>query len=425
MTIQLNLTSCAMKGDFTSNVPDTWEKEFNKIVSHDEGHFYKMPSEQDILSECKTVYEKFKNHKNFIHVGMGGSSLGPEMLVDALATPLKRKNMTFLSNIEPDWIAEQLKDLSLKESVFYFVSKSGNTMESISLFLAIKNEMQSQGIKPEQFKDHIIVCTGPTGGVLNELITEYNLTKLEIPVHLGGRFSVLSAVGALPCLFAGIDPTPIWQGAKDLRDNLEAGDFKNNLFSLGMLLDELNNKGVTQTVLMPYSSKLKKFTEWFIQLWSESLGKKKNLSGEDIFTGLTPISSIGTTDQHSQMQLFMEGPRDKFVFFLEVENQSKDYSLNHGLPFKSLEIYQNRKLTDIFKAELEGTMKAFQDYGLPHVRLSIDGINEQNLGRLIFFFEALTVVMGVAFSVNPFDQPGVEASKVNANKWLNGWTGQD
>ena len=187
----------------------------------------------------------------------------------------------------------------------------------------------------------------------------------------------------------------------------------------------MRERGVTQTVLMPYSSRLKKFTEWFVQLWSESLGKRKNLNGEDVYTGLTPISSVGATDQHSQMQLFMEGPKDKFLFFLEVEKQKKDYSLDHGLPMKSLQIYQNRKLTEIFKAELEGTIKAFEEYGLPHIRLSIDEINEKNLGGLILFFESLTVLMGIALNVNPFDQPGVEAGKINANKWLSGWTGQD
>jgi glucose-6-phosphate isomerase len=161
---------------------------------------------------------------------------------------------------------------------------------------------------------------------------------------------------------------------------------------------------------MPYSSLLKDFSSWFVQLWAESLGKDGK--------GLTPIPAYGATDQHSQMQLFMEGPQDKILFIIEVKNHQTDYSLKNNLAAESFKNLSSFTLSDLMKAELEGTLTALSENDRHVVQLSISKLNEESLGQLILFVECLTVIIGELLLVNPFNQPGVEAGKKYANEWL-------
>ena len=178
-------------------------------------------------------------------------------------------------------------------------------------------------------------------------------------------------------------------------------------------------QGINQTVMMPYSSKLRAFSFWFTQLWAESLGKKKNLKGEIVHTGFTPIVGYGATDQHSQMQLFMEGPNDKCLILIEVENFGHDYKLATSLATSNLSKLSDFTLSQLMKAELAGTLKALQENERPTIHLKISKNDEFHLGSLILFFESLTVLMGDYLEIDPFDQPGVEAGKIYAFNFLN------
>ena len=197
----------------------------------------------------------------------------------------------------------------------------------------------------------------------------------------------------------------------------EEVEFNPLIKTLNYLLKH-KNLGRNQTVMMPYSSKLRDLSFWFVQLWAESLGKKNSLSNEIVKTGFTPIPSYGATDQHSQVQLFMEGPEDKVIIVLEVKKFKHDYSLESSLNIKSLKSLKSYTMSELLSAECHGTLMALKDQERPSIHIQISENNEVNMGSLILFFQSLTAIMGYALNINPFDQPGVEAGKAYALKGL-------
>jgi glucose-6-phosphate isomerase len=184
------------------------------------------------------------------------------------------------------------------------------------------------------------------------------------------------------------------------------------------LLSLQRSKNISQTILMPYSSKLKELTAWFVQLWAESLGKKLDKNGKTVNAGLTPICAVGAIDQHAQVQLFMEGPKDKFILFIEVLNSTANLKLTNSIQSDKCSLLNNFSLHQLMKAELVGTQQAADDHGVPHGTLLIDKVDETSVGALIFYFETLTMITGQLLNIDPFDQPGVEAGKIYAFKWL-------
>jgi glucose-6-phosphate isomerase len=300
--------------------------------------------------------------------------------------------------------------VNLKESLVYVVSKSGTTAETVAAMAIIINELNRLGINEESFKDYFVFCTDPEKGELRKLSKTWNIKTLDIPSNIGGRFSVLTPVGFLPAFFAGINNEAILSGAKKIQKELSTLSESKSFFDLAFWIKSLHDKGVNQTVLMPYSSLLKDFSSWFVQLWAESLGKDGK--------GLTPIPAYGATDQHSQMQLFMEGPKDKIIFILEVHKHQTNYSLKNNLAAESFKNLSAFTLSDLMKAELEGTLTALSENDRHVVHLSITQLNEESVGQLVLFTECLTVMVGELLKVNPFNQPGVEAGKKYANEWL-------
>ncbi|ATH08826.1 hypothetical protein BIY24_12980 [Halobacteriovorax marinus] len=391
--------------------------EFKKIIADPAIGFFDLPQTQKYAKACEEVYEKYKGAKNFVHVGIGGSSLGPEMLITALGKSDTR--FEFINNIDPERIADQLKGLDPNDSIFYFVSKSGGTAEMTAAMALIINWLEDKGLNQEEWSKKFIFATDPKKSILLDLATELKITTLEIPSDIGGRFSVLTPVGLFPALFADIDIYQLLDGASKSRENCLNEDVLNNeLLNTCSFLYDLKNFDITQTVFMPYSSKLRDFCFWFTQLWAESLGKRLDNDGEEVFTGLTPIPGYGATDQHSQMQLFMEGPLDKCLLLLEVEKFSCDFSLNSNLDYPSFNKLSSHTLADLMKAELYGTIKALKENGRPHIHFKIIENNAEAMGELIIFFESLTALMGHYLNVNPFDQPGVELGKVYAYEKL-------
>lgn len=395
---------------------------FKNIINNPRTQFFHTFNRQELEQSSRAVYKKFSDRKFFIHVGIGGSSLGPEMIVNALG-----KNATqfiFINNIDPEEIYSQLNFLKvekLENCLFYFVSKSGGTAEPLAALAIITQIFDSQGINPSQYKDYFVFATDPLKSELLTLAKKWDITTLEIPSDVGGRFSALTPVGFLPALFSGMDLVSFLTGARDLQKELLAEDNKkNDLISVAEFFYHLKqDKKISQTVLMPYSSKLRLFSFWFTQLWAESLGKKKNNKGEIINTGFTPIASYGATDQHSQVQLFMEGPNDKVYIIIEILKFSHDFSLKSVLKSDNLEKLSSFTLSQLMKAEMEGTIKALRKEKRPIIHLQIPANDEYHLGQLILFFESLTALMGDYLMIDPFDQPGVEAGKIYAFEFLN------
>lgn len=391
---------------------------FRSIISHPQTQFFHTFERSELLKDSRSVFENFKNRKTFVHVGIGGSSLGPEMLVSAL-----QKNQTrfiFINNIDPDEMHRQLQDLVPEDTLFYFVSKSGATAETLAALSIITNLLSEKRISKDQLKHYFVFATDPKKSELLELGRELGIDCLEVPSDVGGRFSALTPVGYLPALFAGIDVEQLIKGAQSAQKLCLDSSEKNALLQTAEFLYKLKKeKNISQTVLMPYSSRLRAFSFWFTQLWAESLGKKKSLSGETVHTGFTPIVSYGATDQHSQMQLFMEGPADKCLIFIEVLAFDHNYKLASSLSTKALEKLSGFTLSDLMKAELNGTLKALAENGRPTLHIQIERNNEFHMGELIVFFESLTALMGNYLKIDPFDQPGVEAGKIYAYEFLN------
>ncbi len=381
-----------------------------EILNSEQIGFFRLPSNEQLLKDTKALYERFKNKKNFLHIGIGGSSLGPEMLISALGKKNTETQFTFINNIDPDDVYYKIKNLDLKKTLIYVVSKSGTTAETVAAVSIMIEQLKSVGIKEENFKDYFVFCTDPEKGDLRDISKKYNIPTLSIPSNIGGRFSVLTPVGLFPALFAGICLEELLQGAKSIQhqlsDTIEGEDF----FKLALWLKTLHDVGINQTVIMPYSSLLKDFSAWFVQLWAESLGKEGK--------GLTPIPSYGATDQHSQMQLFMEGPNNKALLIVENEHFEHDFSLKNQIAAPSFVNLAPYRLGQLMKAELEGTLAALKENKRHIVHLKIPSLNETSLGQLIIFAESLTVLTGILLKVDPFNQPGVEAGKKYAYSWL-------
>lgn len=285
-----------------------------------------------------------------------------------------------------------MKNIDVDKSLFYFVSKSGGTAETMSGLAIIARMLEEKSIPKEKWNEYFVFATDPVKSQLLDLGKELDITCLTIPSNVGGRFSVLTPVAFLPALFDGIDVKSLLRGAEVIKEDLLHEDVEKNLllqsasFIYGLYVD----LAVSQTIFMPYSSKLRDLSFWFVQLWAESLGKKHDLNGEVVHTGLTPIPSYGATDQHSQMQLFMEGPYDKLAIVIEIENFDHDYSLNNSFNQKALKGLAPFTLGQLMKAEHQGSLKAFEQNSRPYFNLKISKCDEVNMGGLIMFLESLT-----------------------------------
>lgn len=396
-------------GSSPSISEDLIEK-FKETINDPAYGFYQSDF-QSFLDDSLILKNKIKRKiKHFVHVGLGGSSLGPEMLIKALNTT--DTHFYFLNNIDSKQINDVLKKIELKETLFYIVSKSGTTAETMAIFSILTNFAFKHGVSLETLKDYFVFCTDPNKGDLRSFAQEHDLFCLDVPANIGGRFSVFSPVGFFPALWAGLNCEQFIQGIKDFKKDLEAHSFHNSWMKIsGLILDWNQKYHINQTVLMPYSYQLKELSLWFVQLWAESLGKENK--------GLTPLFAYGATDQHSQVQLFMEGPKDKAIFFVECENHQQDFSLSSKLELKSLKRMDNISLNTLLTAELRGTELALQKNKRPYLTFKLPKIDEYHLAQLCFYLECLTVLVGKGLNIDPFNQPGVEAGKLFAWQWIN------
>lgn len=402
-----------IKSHLKTDHSSTYMKEsvlaYQKTIQSEDIGFFRLPQNRELLKKSQEIFQKFSDKKFFIHIGIGGSALGPEMLLSALGIKTETE-FIFINNVDPDDFSRKLQRVNLKDSIIYVVSKSGTTAETVAALSIIIQMLKKSGITEDRFKDFFVFCTDPKKGDLKQISNQWSISTLDIPSNIGGRFSVLTPVGLFPSLFAGINALAILEGAESIQNALFNQDSGSKFFDLAFWIKDLYDKGINQTVMMPYSSLLKDYSSWFVQLWAESLGKNGK--------GLTPIPAFGATDQHSQMQLFMEGPENKLLIIIEIEKFLTDFSLTNEIESESFKNLSPFKLTQLFKAELEGTLSALEENKKHVAHLKIPFLDEKSLGQLILFAECLTVMVGELIEVNPFNQPGVEAGKKFANEWL-------
>ncbi len=343
---------------------------------------------------------------NIILLGIGGSALGPRSILEALSPfhNLRGRPRVFIyDNVDPMTLKNILELADLGRTVINVVTKSGSTAETMSSFMVLWQHMKDNSLKPEE---HLIITTDPAKGNLRKIVNDYGLRSLPVPPAVGGRYSVLSSVGLLPAEAIGIDSDTMLRGARDIHGRCLNSDMWQNpafLAASGLYLFQ-RNKNRNITVMIPYADRLKAFSEWFCQLWAESLGKDGK--------GLTPYPSTGTTDQHSQLQLWMQGPQDKVVIFIAVE----DYGTDIDVPavfedMEGLNYLAGHTLTELIRTEQEASEIALSKNGRPSITITVPRIDAYHLGQLFHFFELVTALTGILIGINPFNQPGVEEGK--------------
>jgi glucose-6-phosphate isomerase len=378
------------------------------------------PLQKQVIAECEKTYQKFSTKKKIVQFGMGGSLLGAKALVYALGKKY-RNRFQFIDNIGPDSLFDFLEEIRAPEDyLFYFASKSGNTIETLALFSVIKNWLLKRNVSQESLKDMVVFATCESAeSYLFQIAKLYQITTLIIPPNIGGRFSLMTATHLFPARFAQIDLEQLFLGAQRAQTDLLENPQKVIQLATHILAYK-QFLGINQTVLMPYSGKLKYLTEWFIQLWAESLGKLRMTPEEKIHhEGLTPLGATGVTDQHAQLQLFLDGPLDKYLLFIHIKNFRHDFDFSIKQfgrdQFQTGPLHSS--MAKLLEGCLLGALDSFQKVKRPYTLLQIEELNEFTFGQIIFYFEILTILVGQSLDINPFNQPGVENSKNFVRNW--------
>lgn len=359
---------------------------------------------------------------NFVVLGIGGSALGPSAVQQALnpyyynelprAERQGRPRFYVVDNVDPERFTQLLRLLDLSKTVFNVITKSGNTSETMAQFLIVREALQKAC--GSDYARHIVATTDAETGYLLPIALKEGYTRFVIPAGIGGRFSELTPVGLLAAAVAGINILELLDGAEALDQRIR--EEKEPVLNPAMLLAEMSylswQEGKNISVFMPYADGLKTVADWYAQLWAESLGKRLNRQGEEVWLGQTPVKALGVTDQHSQMQLYAEGPNDKVFTFVTVEEFAEDVCIPAAetLP-EGLQFLSGHSLAELLAAEQRATEYALTRAGRQHRRIVLPRLTPYFLGELLILLEWETAYMGELLDVNAFDQPGVEEGK--------------
>lgn len=369
-----------------------------------------LPFAQDDIAAIAAQASKLR--EEFAHVvviGSGGSGLSGRMLTH-LASPVASSSLHFLENIDPELMDDLLAAVDCKKTCFIVISKSGGTVETISQFYALVQHMKIQ-VGEKALGRHFIIITMPTKNPLRESADQYGMTILDHPADIGGRFSALTAVGLLPAALAGLDIAKLREGAAAIVTQLkQSPEITQFAPAQGAALQYAAMEvGKNISVMLPYSERLCGFSAWYRQSWAESLGKDGK--------GTTPIRAVGSTDQHSQLQLYLSGPKDKFFTFITCKRSGS------GLPIQApanLNYLAGKTLGDVMEAEQRATLATLISSGCPVRHIEMEHVGEYEMGALLMHFMLEIIFMAKLLGVNPFDQPAVEEGKVLARDYLLG-----
>lgn len=359
--------------------------------------------------------------ENILVLGIGGSALGGIAVTEALLkpfwnllTPEQRNGMPrifFLDNIDPDYISGLLKVLDLKKTLVNVITKSGSTAETMSQFMIVKNILEQE--LGADYRENIVATTDKKTGILRQISEQEGYKTFVVPDDVGGRFSVFSAVGLLPFALVGIDIDEIVNGIKDMDLALKNTDINENIAAQNALIHYLMDiqKSKNLSVMMPYSSRLKYVSDWYVQLWAESLGKNKDKDGNDVHVGPTPIKALGATDQHSQIQLYNEGPNDKVINFIRVEEFDTNLEIPSIFEYTGIGYLGGKSINQLINAEADSTRVALSDYSRPTITITLPKVNGYFVAQLLYMLEVQTAIAGELYNINTFNQPGVEQAK--------------
>jgi glucose-6-phosphate isomerase len=345
--------------------------------------------------------------------GIGGSALGPLALQTALRP--RRRRLVVLDNVDPEGVRARLSGLDPARTAVNVVTKSGSTAETMANLLVLLDWME-RALGPRHLR-RWSATTDPKKGDLLALARRLGIPTLQIPPNVGGRFSVLTAVGLLPAAFLGLDVQALMDGARAMRRHCWSAAPDRNVGVVGAVLlhGMATRRGRNVQVMMPYADGLLHLADWYRQLWAESLGKRRDRQGRVAETGQTPVTSLGATDQHSQVQLYMEGPHDKVITFLEVGAVVRDVKIPRlHQDLDSLGYLGGGALGELIAAEKRGTEVALTAAGRPNLTYLLPRISAHVVGQLLYLFQFQTALSGELYGIDAFDQPGVEAGKLAA-----------
>ena len=359
--------------------------------------------------------------ENILVLGIGGSALGGIAVTEALLkpfwnllTPEQRNNyprIFFLDNIDPDTINGLLQVLDLKKTLVNVITKSGSTAETMSQFMIVKNILEKE--LGADYRNNIVATTDKKTGILRQISEQEGYKTFVVPDDVGGRFSVFSAVGLLPFAMLGLDIDAMVNGIKDMDLALKNTNINENIAAQNALIHFLmdTQKGKNLSVMMPYSSRLKYVSDWYVQLWAESLGKNKDNNGNDVNIGPTPIKALGATDQHSQIQLYNEGPNDKVINFIRVKEFDTTLEIPSIFEYTGIGYLGGKTINQLINAEADSTRVALSDYSRPTITITLDKVDAYNVAQLLYMLEVQTAIAGELYNINTFNQPGVEQAK--------------
>ena len=376
--------------------------------------FMRLPKTSEFSTPSEALAEEVRasGARDFVHVGIGGSALGPIALHRALGHPYHNlladrsggPRVHFAENTDPASLRAILDVVDLPNTWVNVVTKSGSTAETMANFLVVRGALV-EALGESDYESRVVFTTDPEEGYLTRIAGREGTKTLPIPPDVGGRFSVLTPVGLFPAAVTGLDVDALLRGAAQCVDEVTEKGAKHPTVvgaALHYLMDTARGRNVR--VMMPYADGLDRLAAWFVQLWAESLGKEGK--------GSTPHAAVGTTDQHSQVQLYMEGPQDKVIEIIEVENHPRDLPIPKA--YEDLEgvgYLGGHTMAELLNVECDATRRALLEAGRPNCTIRLGKVDEEHLGYLMQTLEVQTAVAGSLYGVNAFDQPGVEAGK--------------
>lgn len=387
--------------------------------------FFALPYAREVVDQIHAFEASPANvFEDLVVLGIGGSALGAIALRGALLPPFwnmldsdardENPRLHVLDNVDPATLGPFLDRLDLGTALFNVVSKSGTTAETMSQFLIVRQQLETRLQEPDAYRRHLVFTTDPEEGVLREIARSEQIATMPIPGNVGGRFSVLSAVGLFPAALTGIDIEALLGGARAMDERCRTATLAENPAGLFAALQwhADTEAGAPIQVMMSYSDRLYSVADWFRQLWAESLGKRHDRDGVDVFVGPTPVKALGATDQHSQVQLYMEGPFDKTVTFLAVAQPPEDVVIPelYG-DIEALGYLGGRTLGELLEAERRATASALAAQGRMNMTIELPALTAHTMGELLMMLEIATVYAGALYGVDPLDQPGVELGK--------------
>lgn len=422
--IKLNYFNC-LKDSYLKNglklsqiQNNKYEKELKKVIinkSRPMMDWLDLPyQDKNTIAEIQLFGSKISRlYENFIVLGIGGSALGANAVKQALFNDApvegkKKIKVTVVDNVDAEQFSKLLGKVNLKKTMFNVVTKSGTTVEILTMFSIVLQKLKAE--LGEDFFVNLVVTT-EKDNVLWKFCQENKIKTYEVPKGVGGRYSVLCPVGLLPCAVMGVDLTKLLLGAKQVLENFKQQEGSKNLCYTSALINyNYIMMGKKEIALLPYSNRLSQMTDFYIQLLSESLGKEKLLNGKANKTFFTPTKAEGVTYQHSLLQMYQEGSKDRLFCFINLAKHNEDIKVPK---FKNADLdkYLPTSMVTLMKQEQIGSSLAFKQAGHPSYELIVPTLNEENIGALLFYFELTTALMAEMMKVNAYDQQGVEMQK--------------